>query len=213
MNICLKAIGLHPQNVLTILGWLINTIVCVWGGESYVTFLWLNLQQVLIIENNSRLAPKFYEIDHGFFCVSSLPLGGGPDANPGKPWNAINSLSCRSPCKLFIDDNLFKPLGLHLLEWSELGRLRPCQSMRDLRAGPHGSQVPSPKPLEFNMCNLNRWEHGSWDLPLYTGSQVLSPKYDMDAYMTTFFEGETGGLALRVGSSKKLDPTLNTLWR
>ena len=25
-------------------------------------------------------------------------------------------------------------------------------------------------------CNLNRWEHGSWDLPLHTGSSVLSPK-------------------------------------
>ena len=33
-------------------------------------------------------------------------------------------------------------------------------------------------------------EHGSWDLSLHTGSQALSPKYDMDAYMATLFGGE-----------------------
>jgi hypothetical protein len=39
-----------------------------------------------------------------------------------------------------------------------------------------------------------------------------SPKYDMDAYMTTIFGGETWGLVLGVGSSKndRPNPTPNT---
>ena len=38
----------------------------------------------------------------------------------------------------------------------------------------HGVPSPHPKSLEVNPCNLNRWGHGSWDLPLHTGlkSQV-----------------------------------------
>ena len=46
--------------------------------------------------------------------------------------------------------------------------------------------------------------------PLHTGSQVLSPKYDMDGYMTTLFGGEAWELVLKVGSNTKLDPILNT---
>ena len=46
-----------------------------------------------------------------------------------------------------------------------------------------------PKSLEVNPSNLNRWQHGSWDLPLHIREQVHvpSPKYDMDAYMTTIW--------------------------
>ena len=42
----------------------------------------------------------------------------------------------------------------------------------------------------------------------YHFTQVPSPKYDMDAYMAILFVGEVW--VLRVGSSKKLDPTLKT---
>ena len=42
-----------------------------------------------------------------------------------------------------------------------------------------GSEVVSLKSLKVNLCNLNRWEHGSWDLPLHMGSLILSPMYDM----------------------------------
>ena len=52
--------------------------------------------------------------------------------------------------------------------------------------------------------------HENWDLPLHTGLQVLSPKYDMNAYMTTLVGGEAWNLMLRVGLGKKLHPTLNT---
>ena len=27
-----------------------------------------------------------------------------------------------------------------------------------------------PESLDVNACNLNRWEHGSWALPLHMGS-------------------------------------------
>ena len=46
------------------------------------------------------------------------------------------------------------------------------------------------KSLEVNMCNLNRRQHESGDLPLHIGFQVLNPEYDMDAYMATLFGGE-----------------------
>jgi hypothetical protein len=32
----------------------------------------------------------------------------------------------------------------------------------------HFTLFPSPKSLEVNLCNLSRWEHGSWELPLHT---------------------------------------------
>ena len=38
------------------------------------------------------------------------------------------------------------------------------------------------------MCNLMRWEHGSWDLPLHTRSQALSLNYNMDVYMVHFWD-------------------------
>jgi hypothetical protein len=87
-----------------------------------------------------------------------------------------------------------------------LTRTRPRQRLVHT-----GFQVLSPKSLEDNPCNLNCWWHGSWDLPLHTESQVLSTKYDMDTYRTTFFKRWGLGFVLRVGSSKKLDPTLNKL--
>jgi hypothetical protein len=69
-----------------------------------------------------------------------------------------------------------------------------------LRADSH--RIPSPKSLEVNPCNLNHWEHGSWDFPLHMGSQVLSPKYDMHAYMATLFEGEAWDLCCELGRAK-----------
>ena len=61
------------------------------------------------------------------------PLGGRPDANCGRPWNLIHSPPCRTPCRLFIHKVFFGPLGLHLREWSELGRSPPIRPMRGLR--------------------------------------------------------------------------------
>ena len=57
----------------------------------------------------------------------------------------------------------------------------------ELRLVQTWSQVLSLKSLEANACNLSCWEHGSRDLSLHIGSQVLIPKYDMDAYMATLF--------------------------
>jgi hypothetical protein len=50
------------------------------------------------------------------------------------------------------------------------------------------------KSLEVNPCNLNHGEHGSWNLPLHMGSQVLSSKCDMDVHMASLFGGEAWDL-------------------
>ena len=47
-------------------------------------------------------------------------------------------------------------------------------------------------------------------LPLHTGSRVLSPKYDMDAYMAILFGGEAWDFCWKLGRAKKLDSTLNS---
>ena len=60
------------------------------------------------------------------------PLGGGPNANPSKPCTFIHNLPCRTPCRLFIHELFFGPLGLHLLVWSELGWSPPFRPMRAL---------------------------------------------------------------------------------
>ena len=68
------------------------------------------------------------------------------------------------------------------------------------------SQVLNPESLEVNLCNLNRWEHGSWDLPLHVG--VPSPKSQVwhgCLHGNTFWRWGLG-----VMSSRKLDSTLNT---
>ena len=48
---------------------------------------------------------------------------GGHDANSGLPLNIIYSLPCRNPCRLFIHDNFFGLLDLHLQLWSNLDGL------------------------------------------------------------------------------------------
>ena len=63
-----------------------------------------------------------------------------------------------------------------------------------LRASSNGVPSSSLNSHEVNPSNLSRREHESWNLPLHTGSQVLSPKYDMHAYMATLSEGEAWDL-------------------
>ena len=65
--------------------------------------------------------------------VSGPPLGGGPNKNSRGLWNLIQSPSYRTPCRLFIHEVFFGPLGLHLRVWSELGRPPLFQPMRALR--------------------------------------------------------------------------------
>ena len=62
----------------------------------------------------------------------------------------------------------------------------------------------------MNLCNLTRWEHGSWDLTLHKGSPILHPKYDTNAYIDNNFWRWSSRLLLRVGLSKKLDLIHNT---
>ena len=56
---CYKEIGLRAQNVLPILGPIVNTVI----GWTYVAFFMMaHSQWTLIIHNNSRLAPTFLEM-------------------------------------------------------------------------------------------------------------------------------------------------------
>ena len=45
-------------------------------------------------------------------------------------------------------------------------------------AASQGSQALSPKSLEVNTCNLNRWEHGSWDIATMLGLANMSGTWD-----------------------------------
>ena len=113
------------------------------------------------------------------------------------------------PCRLFIHDNFFGSLGIYmsLLEMN-LDSLNTFQPMTNLnnglslhscvKSGMLGRFTQLPKSLEINVCNLSRWEHESWDLPLHTMSQTLSPKYDM----TVIFGEETWNMCLAIGSKK-----------
>jgi hypothetical protein len=78
-------------------------------------------------------------LSHGLLeFASNLPLGGGPDANFGKPWHIIyifpilgihvEFLSMIKKIKIKIGS-----LGLHLQVWSELGQSWPFWPIRDLR--------------------------------------------------------------------------------
>ena len=60
------------------------------------------------------------------------PFGSGSDANSGRPCTLFHNLPCRTPCRLFIHELFFEPLGLHLLVRSELGRSPPFRPMRAL---------------------------------------------------------------------------------
>ena len=77
---------------------------------------------------------KQYYKNHGLpKFASGPPLGGRPNENSGRPWNLIHSPPCRTPCRLFIHEVFFGPLGLRLCVWSQLGWSLPFQPMRALR--------------------------------------------------------------------------------
>ena len=70
-----------------------------------------------------------------------IPLGGRPNKNFGRPWNLIHNMPCRSPCRLFIHEVFFGPLGLHLRVWSNLDGLRPFNQWELLDWNGHGPSV------------------------------------------------------------------------
>jgi hypothetical protein len=86
-------------------------------------------------------------------------------------------------------------LSLHLMLVTLHGRLK---------LGPIHTrlQVLRRSSLRVKSCNLNHWEHGSWDLALHVGSQIPSPSYDMDVYMTTLSGGEARDLCWELGRAK-----------
>ena len=68
--------------------------------------------------------------------------------------------------------------------------VNPCNFNRWEHGGWDLSLHTGPKSLEVDPCDLSRWEHGSWDLPLPSWSKILGLKHDMDTYMATVVEGE-----------------------
>ena len=66
----------------------------------------------------------------------------------------------------------------------------------------HRSQVLHPDSLEVNPCNLSRWKPG-WDFFISHGSQVLTFKYDVDAYMATLLGGEAQDLCWEFGQQTR----------
>jgi hypothetical protein len=80
--------------------------------------------------------------------------------NSGRPWNLIHSLPCKTPCRLFIHEVFFGPLGLHLRVWSELGCSTPFRPMRALGLQRSRASVLCVKwPLDFNqfICSSMNW--------------------------------------------------------
>ena len=68
-----------------------------------------------------------------FVLLEKILKKSWPNANFGRPWNLIPSLPYRTPCRLFIHELFFGPLGHHLRVWSELGRSPPFHPTRALR--------------------------------------------------------------------------------
>ena len=119
--------------------------------------------------------------------ASGPPLGGRPDVNSGRPWNLIHSPPCRTPCRLFIHEVFFGPLGLHLRVWSELGRSPPFRPMRapKLDCNGHGPSVlcvkwPSLPPsmvtsCSLPYCQLNGWLAGVYIIIIPTAASFPTP--------------------------------------
>ena len=120
------------------------------------------------------------------------PLGLFPQGTP--PWESQKTISTICPIKQHCLDSFL---------------LTTCCILTCILKLVHaGSQVTWGHP-----CNFRCREHGSWDLSLHTWSQVLSPKYDMDACMTTLLGGEaweSGRVESWVELKASVDPTLNT---
>ena len=66
-----------------------------------------------------------------FLLEKKLKISGSPKICV-KPTSSERPL-CRTPCRLFIHEAFFEPLGLHLGVWSELGRSPPFWPMKALR--------------------------------------------------------------------------------
>jgi hypothetical protein len=60
------------------------------------------MESVLESALESTILQKKFK-NHGLLeFPTDPPLGGGLDANSGRPYTLIHSLPCRTPCRLFI---------------------------------------------------------------------------------------------------------------
>ena len=99
----------------------------------------------------------------------------GSGANFERPWNLIHSSPCRTPCRRFIHEVFFGPLGLRLgrsplfqpmrdvrLQWSRAFSL-VWEVALSLRARSHG--VPSP-------IHVNKFQHGG-KVPTFEPQEIV----------------------------------------
>ena len=99
------------------------------------------------------------------------------------------------PCRRYVHRAFTYSVGPSSVCEANLDQLRIFHQWECLKCNGHGLLVScvevalSPSSLEVNPCNLNRRGQGSRDVPLHMGSKsyVLSPKYDMDAYIDNTF--------------------------
>ena len=129
----------------------------------------------------------------------------------------------RSICAISAVENM--EVGTYHFTWGSKAQVTWGQSVQSqpLRAWKLGLTtshgVPSPKSLEINLCNLSHWEHGSWDLPLYMGSQ--GPSHLRSIYAIPTVESmEVGTYHFHIGSqvsshlrSSCAISTVETTWK
>jgi hypothetical protein len=140
----------------------------------------------------------FFQVSnaHGCSLLGAKRIGLKRNVTYKENWIEEEFVPLNHKDRLFVTMCLFMfvrmwKVGRTQIKWSNIALIVWRQSLlgwRGLRASSHASQVPSPKSLELNPSNLNRWEHGRWDSRLHWGSIHV----------------------LRAGSSKKLDPTFDT---
>ena len=66
------------------------------------------------------------------------------------------------------------PSSMSWVTWGQSVQSQPLRAWKLGLTTSHRVPMLCPKSREVNPCNLSCWEHGSWDLRLHTGSQVLS---------------------------------------
>jgi hypothetical protein len=114
--------------------------------------------------------------------------------------------------KLFVPEQLSGPFQQSSTGW--VSCVGPTPGLNPALSCCWFTRGPKPRVM-FHLCSnraistIESMELGTY--PLHIGSQVLSPKYDMDAYTAILFGGEGHALCRELhGSGEKLEPTLNT---
>ena len=105
------------------------------------------------------LGPSHMRPIHAISAVESMEVGTYHFTRVPSHMRSIRAISTVERMKV----------GIYHFTWGQSMQSQPSRTWKLGLTTSHGSQVLSPKSHEVNPCNLNRQEHGSWDLPLHTG--------------------------------------------